>query len=91
MSFEQDKIKVHRALQQKDSVEVLYIIFNRLYTLRNQIMHGGSTYKSSINRSQLQDSSNILTALLPIFMHILLENEKILDLGKPFYPVVQVS
>ncbi|MDM1763888.1 MULTISPECIES: HEPN domain-containing protein [unclassified Acinetobacter] len=91
MSFEQDKIKVHRALQQKDSVEVLYIIFNRLYTLRNQIMHGSSTYKSSINRSQLQDSSNILTALLPIFMHILLENEKILDLGKPFYPVVQVS
>ncbi len=70
---------------------MLYVIFNRLYTLRNQIMHGGSTYNSSVNRAQIQDGCNILTALLPAFMHILLENEKIIDLGKPFYPVVQVS
>lgn len=90
-SFEQDKLKVHQALQQKDSVEVLYVIFNRLYTLRNQIMYGGSIYNSSINRTQLQDSCNILTALLPVFIHVLLENEKILDLGQPFYPVVQMS
>lgn len=90
-SFDKDKNKVHRALQQKDSVEVLYVIFNRLYTLRNQIIHGGSTYNSSVNRTQIHDACNILTALLPTFMHILLENEKIIDLGKPFYPVVQVS
>ncbi len=90
-SFDKDKNKVHRALQQKDSIEVLYVIFNRLYTLRNQIMHGGSTYNSSLNRAQLQDACNILTALLPAFIHILLENEKILNLGKPFYPVVQMS
>lgn len=91
ISFEKDKNKVHQALQQKDSVEVLYVIFNRLYTLRNQIMHGGSTYNSSVNRAQIQDACHILTAVLPTFMHILLENEKIIDLGKPFYPVVQMS
>lgn len=89
--FEIEKKRVLKALQDKDSVVLLLVIFNRLYTLRNQIIHGGSTYNSSVNRKQIQDSCNILNALLPAFIHILLENAKVLDLGKPFYPVVQVS
>lgn len=82
---------MHQALQSKDTVDLLFVIFNRLYTLRNQLMHGGATYKSSLNRKQLQDACHILVALLPAFIHILLEHSKDLDLGKPFYPVVQVS
>jgi len=89
--FDQEKKKVHKALQEKASVDILFVVFNRLYTLRNQIIHGGATYNSSVNRQQLQDACNILVALLPIFMLVLLENAKTLDLGKPFYPVVQVS
>lgn len=89
--FDQEKKKVHKALQEKSSVDILFVVFNRLYTLRNQMIHGGATYNSSINRRQLQDACNILVALLPIFMLVLLENAKTLDLGKPFYPVVQVS
>ena len=89
--FETELKRVHKALKDKDSVVLLLIIFNRLYTLRNQMMHGGSTYNSSVNRRQLQDSCHILNALLPAFIQILLENAQLLDLGKPFYPVVQVS
>lgn len=89
--FDQEKKKVHKALQEKSSVDILFVVFNRLYTLRNQMIHGGATYNSSVNRRQLQDACNILVALLPIFMLVLLENAKTLDLGKPFYPVVQVS
>ena len=89
--FEQEKKKVHKALQEKASVDILFVVFNRLYPLRNQMVHGGVTYNSSVNRRQLQDACNILAALLPMFMLILLENAKTLDLGKPFYPVVQVS
>lgn len=88
--FEQEKKKVHKALQEKASVDILFIVFNRLYTLRNQIIHGGATYNSSVNRRQLQDACNILAALLPTFIFVLLENAHSLDLGKPFYPVVQV-
>lgn len=54
-------------------------------------MHGGSTYKSSLNRKQLRDGCQILSALLPAFLYIALENADSLDLGKPFYPVAQVS
>ena len=89
--LEQEKKKVAKALQQKHSVDILLVLFNRLYTLRNQLMHGGSTYKSSLNRKQLQDGCQILSALLPAFLYIALENADSLDLGKPFYPVAQVS
>lgn len=86
----QEKQKVLRALSDKDSVDILMVLFNRMYTLRNQLVHGGATYKSSVNRKQLQDACTILLALLPVFLFILLENAATLDLGKPFYPVVQV-
>ena len=86
----QEKQKVLRALRDKDSVDILMVLFNRMYTLRNQLVHGGATYKSSVNRKQLQDACTILLALLPVFLFILLENAATLDLGKPFYPVVQV-
>lgn len=89
--FEEEKIKVYKALQEKDTVGILFILFNRLYTLRNQIMHGGSTYSSSLNRQQLSDSCAILSSLIPVFIYVLLENAQSLDLGKPFYPVVQVN
>ena len=87
----QEKQKVLRALSEKDSVDILMVLFNRMYTLRNQVVHGGATYNSSVNRKQLQDACTILLALLPVFMIILLENAATLDLAKPFYPVVQVS
>ena len=91
LDFETERKKVHQALQSRDTVDILFVLFNRLYTLRNQLVHGGATYNSSINRRQLQDGCNVLSALLPVFISLLLENAKKLDLGKPFYPVVQMS
>lgn len=88
--LEREKKKVYQALENKDSVGVLFVVFNRLYTLRNQIVHGGATYNSSVNRQQLDNAIQILTFLLPAFIQIMLENAKHLDLGKPYYPVVQV-
>ena len=89
--FEIERKRVNFALQEYDTIQILIILFNRLYTLRNQIMNGGATYNSSVNRKQLKDACIILIALIPAFIHILLENSQRLDLGQPFYPVVQVS
>lgn len=88
--LEREKKKVYLALENKDSVSILLVVFNRLYTLRNQIVHGGATYNSSVNRKQLENGAQILTFLLPAFIQIIIENSKHLDLGKPYYPVVQV-
>ena len=89
--FDVERKRVHFALQEHDTIQILIILFNRLYTLRNQMIHGGATYNSSVNRKQLKDACTILIALIPAFIHILLENPQRLDLGQPFYPVVQVS
>jgi hypothetical protein len=69
----------------------LAIIFQRLYTLQHQIMLGGATYNSSMNRKLLQDSCNILIAVIPACIHIILENPQKFDFDTPFYPLLQVS
>ena len=89
--FDQEKKQAHRALQAKDSAHILWMFFNRLYTLHNQMILGGTTYNSAVNRKQLQDACTILAALLPTFIYIFLENSQSLDLVQPFYPMVQVS
>lgn len=52
-SFDRNKKKALNALSQKDTPEILIAVFNHLYTLRNQMMHGGATFHSAVNRSQL--------------------------------------
>jgi hypothetical protein len=44
---------------------VLEILLDRLYILRNQLMHGGATYKSKLNRRSVKDGSSILEMLFP--------------------------
>ncbi|MNI92174.1 hypothetical protein D3C73_1499380 [compost metagenome] len=65
------------------------MLFNRIYTLRNQIMHGGATCDSSVNRPQLRDCSSLLGKLVPLIIELMLDNPDTLW-GDACYPVVQV-
>lgn len=85
--FEQSNKKAFNALAVQDTHGVLMVVFNRLYVLRNQIVHGGATYGSSINRAQLKDGCRILTDIIPVIVQIVLNNSN-KDWGRPFYPVV---
>ncbi len=67
--------------------ELLGLVLDRLYTVRNQLMHGGATYKSKINRSQVKDASKILEYLLPVIIDIMIENINE-DWGEINYPVI---
>ncbi|WP_439238605.1 hypothetical protein [Lonepinella sp. BR2919] len=78
-----------KAVKHKNTAKILLFLFERLYILRNQIMHGGSTYGSSTNRDQVRDSCRILTALLPEMLQIMMKHHDQVDWGKPFYPVVK--
>lgn len=79
--------KARDALANQDTQSMLMIIFDRLYTLRNQIVHGGATYNSQVNRTQLKDGTQILLAIIPVIIQIILDNPTN-DWGKPFYPVI---
>jgi len=72
----------------RDTVKILMIVFDRLYVLRNQMVHGGATWNSSVNRAQVRDGVAILGSLLPIFIDLMLDNATV-DWGKPLYPVVR--
>ncbi|MDH1857865.1 HEPN domain-containing protein [Acinetobacter junii] len=88
-SFEKNRKKALEALTQKNTPEILIAVFNHLYTLRNQIMHGGATFNSTVNRSQLKDACNILSTLIPEMLKVMLQNPDDKTWGKPFYPVVK--
>ena len=70
-----------------DSARVLSFVFDRLYVLRNQLVHGGATWNSTVNRDQVRDGAAILAFLLPIFVDLMMDNPAA-DWGRPFYPVV---
>lgn len=72
--------------QAGDTVRVLSFVFDRLYVLRNQLVHGGSTWNSGVNRAQVRDGAAILSFLLPGFLDLMMDNAQA-DWGRPFYPV----
>ena len=77
-----------QAAMAKDTVKILMIVFDRLYVLRNQMVHGGATWNSSVNRAQVRDGVSILGSLLPIFIDLMLDNPTH-EWGSPLYPVVK--
>lgn len=76
------------AFQAGDIARVLSFVFDRLYVLRNQLVHGGSTWNSGVNRAQIRDGAEILGFLMPVFIDIMMDNPNE-NWGKPFYTVVE--
>ena len=83
--FNSSKAVAARALGRNDTVTVLSVLFDRLYVLRNQIVHGGATWNSSLNRDQVTDGANILGALIPVMVDMMMDNRDE-SWGPPYYP-----
>ena len=79
---------VQKSLAAHDTVKILSSLFPRIYTLRNQIVHGGSTWQSTVNREQVRDCAAILGTLVPVFIQLMMENRDG-DWDMPSYPVVE--
>jgi hypothetical protein len=78
---------IGEAMGRKDTARILCIVFDRLYVLRNQIVHGGATWSSSVNRAQVRDGAAVLGWLMPVFIDLMMDHPDE-DWGRPFYPVV---
>ena len=76
-----------RALGNAKTNVVLRLVLQRLYTLRNQLIHGGATWNSSVNREQLRDANCLLHKLVPALIDIMMRNPDELW-GDANYPVV---
>ncbi|MFQ2372783.1 hypothetical protein ACV1C9_13470 [Aeromonas caviae] len=78
------------ALASGNTPQLLGVVFNRLYTLRNQLIHGGATWNSSINRKQLKDCANLLGKLVPVIIELMMAHPDTLW-GDACYPVVELA
>ena len=62
------------AIEKQNSAFLIREIFYKLYILRNQLMHGLSTYSSSTNREQMTYGVSLLSQLVPALINILMSN-----------------
>ena len=87
-SFRLSKLAVVKALGSMDTKKVLVIVIDRLYTLRNQLVHGGATWNSGVNRRQVKDGASIMSLFVPLMIYLMMRSPDG-QWGDPCYPVVQ--
>lgn len=79
--------ETNNSLEKGDVVKVLEIVLSRLSVLRNQLFHGGATYKGSVNRQQVKEATLLLKELVPTVIEIMIENQE-KEWDTPYYPVI---
>ncbi len=82
--FENDANRIKDDITSKRTDAVLGRLFERLYVLRNQLLHGGATWQSWVNRDQVEDGAAIMAFLVPHFINLMLDNPNT-DWGQPPY------
>ena len=86
-AFQNSKAAALRAMGSMDTQKVMGIMFDRLYTLRNQLLHGGATWNGNVNRSQISQGAEIMGQVVPIVIHLMMNDHQRLW-GEACYPVV---
>lgn len=85
--FAKGKRAAQTALASGNTPLLLGLVFNRLYTLRNQLIHGGATWNGAVNRKQLTDCARLLGKLVPLIIELMIDNPNTLW-GDACYPVI---
>lgn len=88
--FAKGKKLAQQALAGGRTPALLGVVFNRLYTLRNQLIHGGATWNGKVNRKQLHDCAQLLGKLVPAIIELMLDHPEN-DWGPACYPVVDAD
>ena len=80
--------EAHQYMAACDVPRLLQVVLDRLHVLRNQVFHGGATFKSKVNRSQLRDGMRIMALIVPLMIDIMIDSHKE-DWGRIHYPVIE--
>lgn len=86
-TFAASKQRATKAILAGETAVVLGVVFDRLYVLRNQLVHGGATWNSKVNRQQVRDGANLMGSLVPIVIGVMLEHPEA-EFGEVAFPVV---
>lgn len=77
---------VMQSLQTEDLEAMLSVVFDRLYVIRNQIMHGGAAHGIDYNRKMLTAGYQVLEAMMPIIVAIMMTRPDV-DWGEVYFPI----
>ena len=86
-TIEEQHAIVGHAFKNGDTYKIIKTLFERLYVLRNQLIHGGATFNGSVNRDQVVDGAKILSALIPVMADLMMDGRNT-DWGVANFPVV---
>lgn len=84
-SLSKSIIKAKRLVAEKDTSVMLSMVLGRLYTLRNQLLHGGATFESMLNRPQIEDALQLMFEIFPVIVQLMMEAPDKEIWGKPYY------
>ena len=74
-------------IKHDDVPKALAEVFSRLYVLRNQMIHGGSTWGGDRNRNQVKICSRVISLIVPLMIDIMLESPDT-DWKELHYPIL---
>jgi hypothetical protein len=83
------KKSIQNALRNLGNHQILPILqelFERLYILRAQVFHGAATSGSKLNRRQINTGTDILAALVPLMIAIMIDAGPEVDWGEVCFP-----
>ena len=86
--FERDSVEALNCLSRKKVAELLSITLQRLQVLQDQVLGGGATCGSQVNREQVETAVSLLLSLLPIILRLMLDHPQE-EWGELAYPVVR--
>lgn len=78
------------SLKHDEKAKALVEVFSSLYVLRNQIVHGGSTWGGDHNRNQVEICTAIISSMVPLMVDIMLESPNE-DWGELHFPVLDTK
>ena len=82
--------RVSLRMEDGDFAGPLAVAFARLRVIRNQLFHGDATWSRHINRSQVEDGAEILAALVPVLIEVMLERPEMFE-HPSRYPSVEMD
>ena len=88
--FNKANKRVEYALKDQNSHVIISVLMERLYVLRNQLIHGGATWNGTKNRDQVLMGNNILRDFIPCLLEIMLKNPTT-NWGDNNFPILKVS
>jgi hypothetical protein len=63
-------------------------LLDRIHFVRNQLVHGGSSYNGRLNRTAVRRASQMLDHLLVCFLQVIMEHGYMDDWGELCYPPI---